>query len=233
MLGPTDLPTGSGTLGLDEAGRGSVLGPLVVGAFLLPDSDPKGEARLRDLGVRDSKRLTPKRREEVFASLTAVGRCATARAEPVLVDRHVEHGGLNRLELSLMARLVVDLCPRWVCVDACDVDAARFGRRLKDLVAASGWKGRVLSSHRADERLPVVSAASIVAKVVRDRALAEIQRRAPEPLGSGYPSDPVTRGYLTGCLARGGPLPRWVRGTWATLDRIKRGPRVPTLESFP
>ncbi len=226
-------PAVSGTLGLDEAGRGSVLGPLVVGAFLLPGSAREGEDRLRALGVRDSKRLSPQRREAVFSSLTPVGRCVTARAEPVLVDRHVEQGGLNRLELSLMARLIVELRPRRVCVDACDVDAGRFGRRLRDLAGASGWRGRMVSAHRADEHLPVVSAASIVAKVTRDRALAEIQRRVPEPLGSGYPSDPVTRAYLTGCVDRGGPLPPWVRASWATLDRIKKGPRVPTLESFP
>ncbi|EQD59713.1 ribonuclease HII, partial [mine drainage metagenome] len=62
-------PAVSGTLGLDEAGRGSVLGPLVVGAFLLPGGAREGEDRLRALGVRDSKRLTPKRREAVFSSL--------------------------------------------------------------------------------------------------------------------------------------------------------------------
>ncbi len=232
MFDPPVLPPLSGTLGLDEAGRGSVLGPLVVGAFLLPGPGKGGEERLRGLGVRDSKRLPPERREEIFASLPAVGRCASARADPGLVDRHVEKGGLNRLELTLMARLILKLRPRAVWVDACDVDARRFGRRLQDLAGFSGWKGRMVSLHRADDRIPVVSAASIVAKVTRDRALAEMQRRAPEPLGSGYPSDPVTRRYLTGCVNRGGPLPRWVRSSWATLDRIKKGPRVSTLESF-
>ncbi len=232
MSEPPPFPSLSGTLGLDEAGRGSVLGPLVVGAFLLPGPVRAGEERLRSLGVRDSKRLAPGRREEVFASLPAVGPCASARADPALVDRHVEQRGLNRLEISLMARLILELKPKVVLVDACDVDARRFGQRLKDLAGSSGWKGRVISAHGADDRFPVVSAASIVAKVTRDRALAELQRRAPEPLGSGYPSDPVTRAYLSGCLGRGGPLPSWVRGSWATLDRIKKGPRVSTLESF-
>lgn len=227
---PAQGPVRSGgRLGLDEAGRGSVLGPLVVGAFLCHDAD---DAPLRAMGVKDSKLLRPEAREALYATLRRHGRTLAFRAEPALIDRYTYQGRLNELELELMSRLVSRLRPAEVYADACDPDAERFGRRLLAMARHRGWKGRVVARHKADRDLAVVGAASIVAKVVRDRSIARLQQSSVRLLGSGYPSDPTTRAYLDRMLREGQVLPGWVRRSWSTLDKLKRGPPVATLETF-
>lgn len=223
-------PPTQGRLGLDEAGRGSVLGPLVVGAYLA--TEEVSDTLLRDLGVKDSKLLRPPVREELYGALRARGEAVAFRAEPALIDRYVEKGRYNELELDMMARLVLRLSPKEVYADACDPDAARFSRELERRAAARGWRGTVVARHKADRDLPIVGAASIVAKVVRDRALARLQESSVRRLGSGYPSDPVTREFLRRHLREGGPLPACVRRSWATLDTLKRPPRLRALETF-
>lgn len=222
-------PTAKGRLGLDEAGRGSVLGPLVVGAFLALEV---GDEELRALGVKDSKLLRPVVRSDLLRELRARGRVLAYRAEPALIDRYASQGRLNELELVMMSRLVARLAPAEVFVDACDPDAERFGRRLHDMAAHRGWKGHVTSRHKADRDLPIVGAASIVAKVTRDRAMTRLQATSLPRLGSGYPSDPLTREFLTRALRDGGSLPSFVRRSWSTLDTLKSRPKLRTLETF-
>jgi ribonuclease HII len=213
-------------LGIDEAGRGSVLGPLVVGGFLCPISTIE---RLPALGVRDSKLLSPARREEVYQSLADVGQRVSIALDPATIDRAVRRGGLNLLEAQAFARLVKRHRPDRVELDACDVNAPRFGRTVARL---AGFKGALESRHRADRELPVVGAASIVAKVRRDSALARLQLSHSAALGSGYPSDRRTVAYLEGALRPNAPAPPWVRESWATTARVKGHLSERTLESF-
>ncbi len=222
----------AGKLGLDEAGRGSLLGPLVVGAFLsAPDGTP-GDSELRTLGVRDSKLLKAEAREHLYQELKIRGRALAYRAEPALIDRYVSRGRYNDLELDMMARLVLRLRPEEVFVDACDVNEARFARELERRTARRGWRGPIVARHKADRDLPLVGAASIVAKVVRDRAIARLQSESVRRLGSGYPADPVTRAYVQRFLKEGQALPACVRRSWSTLDTLKTGPRLRPLETF-
>jgi ribonuclease HII len=221
-----------GALGLDEAGRGSVLGPLVVGAYWTGASVEGEESALRAMGVKDSKLLAPGVREALYAQLRARGKVLAFRAEPALIDRHVERQGLNDLELEMMARLTARLSPSVVYVDACDPDAERFGRNLGALARTRGWHGRVVARHHADRDLPIVGAASIVAKVTRDRAISRLQERSVRLLGTGYPADPRTREYLDRLLREGATLPPWVRRSWSTLDTLKSGPPLRTLETY-
>lgn len=213
-------------LGIDEAGRGSVLGPLVVGAFCCAaDRLPA----LSDTGVRDSKRLTAPRRVEVYARLAAVGELRSIALAPRTIDRYVAHGGLNELELETFARLVRELGPDVAYVDACDPNAERFGRRLSTLV---GEGTRIVSRHKADRDIPVVSAASVVAKVRRDAALAALRHDATETLGSGYPSDPETRDCVERHARDGGRVPPWMRRSWETVQRVKRAHPARTLDRY-
>lgn len=216
-------------MGLDEAGRGSVLGPLVVGAFLTPDLS---DEQLLGMGVKDSKLVKPAAREEIYAELRKRGKVLAFRAEPALIDRYTFQGRLNELELEMMSRLVARLSPSEVYADACDPDADRFARRLKDMAVHRGWSGKVVARHKADRDLPVVGAASIVAKVTRDRAIARLQERSIKRLGSGYPSDPLTRDFLKRSMREGQGLPAFVRRSWSTLDTLKSRPPVRALESY-
>ena len=202
------------------------MGPLVVGGFCLP-SDRIDE--LVALGARDSKTLSPAARERVFGGLAALGTSAHAALSPRQVDRAVQRGGLNDLEAEAFAGLIRKLAPDVTYVDACDPNERRFGARVARL---AGGSSRVIARHHADRDFPVVGAASVVAKVRRDRAIARLRERLGDDLGSGYPSDGRTIRFVRATLADGSAVPSWVRGSWATMQRVK--PRRParTLDEF-
>lgn len=213
-------------MGLDEAGRGAVLGPLVVGGFVARSCD-LGE--LTSIGVRDSKLLTPERRDEVYRALPRVGRPFSVHLTPPLIDSFVRHNALNELEAQAFGRLARRAGVRRIFVDACDPVAPRFGAAVKR------WAGpevEVEARHHADRDLPIVGAASIVAKVRRDRAIVRLAGRVGADLGSGYPSDPKTRAYVRTALGGGSEPPGWMRASWATVERLKPARSGPTLESF-
>ncbi|HZY70347.1 MAG TPA: ribonuclease HII [Thermoplasmata archaeon] len=212
-------------LGLDEAGRGSLIGPLVVGGFLTTE---RRAGELAELGVRDSKLLSPARRSEIYSRLPAVGTRCSVVLPPRRIDRYVRRGKLNVLEAEAFATLVRRHRPTRTIADACDVNARRFASRVS---AHSGTDLRVEARHRADRTELVVGAASIVAKVERDLAIAQLAERLGSAIGSGYPSDDRTTAFVRSVLERG-PAPDYVRTSWATMGRIMARPEAPALEAF-
>jgi ribonuclease HII len=213
-------------VGIDEAGRGSVLGPLVVGAF---DCTADQLDRLRATGVRDSKLLRPEQRDAVYEQLPAIGRLTSLALPPRTIDRYVARGGLNELELESFAALVRRLEPDVAYVDACDPNAERFGHRLEELV---GNGTRIVSRHKADRDFPIVSAASVVAKVRRDAALERLRHSAGESIGCGYPHDPETQACVARHARDGGAVPPWMRRSWETVQRVKRAHPARTLDHY-
>lgn len=198
---------------MDEAGRGSVLGPLVVAGVRASRAQFE---KLRRMGVRDSKALQPAQREKLCRAIRGAAEVSVSMASPASVDRFVRRGALNELEAARMARVISKLGADVSYVDSCDVDARRFGRRVSDM---SGKKVR--SYHRADSRFVAVAAASVVAKVERDRAVARL-RRTGEALGSGYPSDPLTMGFVRRYVRDHGSAPACARASWKPV-RIMLG----------
>jgi len=195
-------------LGLDEAGRGSVLGPLVVGAFLYEGGD---QAPLRAAGADDSKVLTARRRLEVRARLESLGVPATVSIAATAIDE----GNVNELEIDAFVELVARFRPDRVYLDA--PVSPRGIPRLRDRLAQrTGVKDWVVEN-KADATWPVVGAASIWAKTTRDAAIEAIG-----DIGSGYPSDPHTRAVLARLLGSGQALPDWVRTRWSTLDQLRQ-----------
>lgn len=214
-------------LGLDEAGRGSVLGPLVVGGFAIPFERVPD---LRPLGVRDSKLLTPSKRESLYLDLCSIGRASTVHLLPARIDPRVDRGELNDLEAEAFAELIRSLGPDEVRVDACDPDAARFGRNVRRLAET---RAPVLASHQADRTDPVVGAASIVAKVERDRAIATLERELAVPIGSGYPSDEATMRFLARWIEEHPRAkPAWLRHSWAPTRKLHGLSMTHSLEEF-
>lgn len=208
--------------GVDESGRGCLLGPLVVAGV---SASRKGVAKLKEIGVKDSKKLSPKRREELYPEiLKAADRVCWEGVPPGEIDDVVIHGRrlrkLNYLEAVYFARVIDRLGAKRVTVDASDVIPRRFGRDIASNLAA---KCKVVALHKADRDFPVVSAASIVAKVERDREVDRL-RKTHGDFGSGYPSDPVTRAFFSEWVNRGSPLPPFVRKSWKTWLRIEQTP---------
>jgi ribonuclease HII len=205
--------------GIDEAGRGSVIGPLVIAGISLPTVRVKD---LTVLGVKDSKLLTPKQRlklaEKIEKIATAVSYKEISVAE---IDRTVSKGRrgfkLNHLEARFMAKILDDLKPRVAYVDAADVIAERFGRHIADM---ANFDVKVISEHKADRKYPIVSAASILAKVRRDNIIAKLRKSYGE-LGSGYPGDPTTIEFLRLWVKKYDAYPKFVRKSWKTAKRVK------------
>lgn len=178
---------------------------------------------LRKLGVRDSKALAPKRREALYERiLETCSRVYSVHIPPSEIDQAVRSGvkyrKLNYLEALYFAKVIDRLGVPRVIVDASDSSPERFGEVISEHLSR---KCKVVSRHKADSDYPVVSAASIVAKVERDRAVKRLRRKIGD-FGSGYPSDPVTRSFFINRLRRGVPLPPDVRKSWKSWESFKQ-----------
>lgn len=204
--------------GVDDAGRGCVIGPLVLAGVLIEERIVDG---LRSLGVRDSKKLSPRRREALAAEIEEMADCAYFDIQPRAIDRVVERNRrlrkLNYLEAMAMAKVIRDLQPDKAYVDASDVLPERFSRQIQRVIP---WGLTMICEHRADSRYAVVSAASIVAKVRRDRIVAGL-REIHGDFGSGYCSDRKTVAFLTSWFSETDRCPPFIRGSWATVKRIR------------
>ncbi|MDH3385892.1 MAG: ribonuclease HII [Nitrosopumilus sp.] len=198
--------------GIDDAGRGSMLGPLVIAGISI---EKKNIRKLSALGVKDSKKLTSKRREELYKKiLCLVDNHYVAKISPKSIDTSVAKHGLNQLEAKYMAKVVTKLNPDTSFVDSCDVNPKRFGKEISRL---SNNK-KIQSYHHADSRFVVVSAASILAKVTRDRAIARLRKE--HDLGSGYPSDTKTIDFVKKYYKKQKIMPIFVRKSWKPTKKI-------------
>ena len=198
--------------GIDDAGRGPMLGPLVIAGISL---DKKKLRKLTALGVKDSKKLSPKLRESLYKKIIdIVDDYYVAKISPRSIDASVKKHCLNGLEAKYMAKVVSKLNPDVSYVDSCDVNPTRFGKEISRL----SDNHKIKSYHRADSRFVVVSAASILAKVTRDRAIARLRKE--HNLGSGYPSDSVTVKFVTKYYKKNHEMPSFVRKSWKPVQRI-------------
>lgn len=239
-------------LGVDEAGKGPVLGPMVAAAVVAdPDDLPAA--------IDDSKRLSPDRRESLDTTIrerdgVAVGVAFVTSDE---IDR--PDTDMNTLTVHGQARaartvLAEHGCfvgdagataleePIHIVADAGDTSEARFARRLAAVIseptvdadAESLPAIDVSAAHGADENDPVVGAASIVAKVARDERMAAIDAEYPDypSVGSGYPGDATTRSFLRQYVADHGTVPDCARRSWSTCDDVLAAAEQSTLDEL-
>ena len=198
--------------GIDDAGRGSMLGPLVISGISI---DKKNLRKLSSLGVKDSKKLSPKNRELLYKKIIElVDDYYIAKIPPRSIDASVKKHGLNELEAKYMAKVVSKLDPDTSYVDSCDVNPKRFGKEISKL----SDNHKIKSYHHADSRFVIVSAASILAKVTRDRAIEKLRKN--HDLGSGYPSDSKTVKFVTKYYKTNNSLPPFVRKSWKPVQKI-------------
>jgi ribonuclease HII len=176
---------------------------------------------VKDLGVQDSKTLTPERRLELDERI----RATAAHVELVEVaagelNQRMKRRNLNDVEVEVFGELGRRVPADVYYLDACDVIAARFGRRFLARLERPPPRPKIVSEHHADANHALVSAASIVAKVRRDAAIRKIANRLEPaiglPLGSGYAHDPRTRAFLERYIHVHGKLPDEARASWAT-----------------
>jgi ribonuclease HII len=221
--------------GGDEAGRGAILGPLVVSIVAVKSTSIH---RLSEIGVRDSKLLPEKRRNQLYGEIMDIAsEVQVGKIYPVEINQAMKnHISLNELEAKHFAALYDKMGEdvNVVYLDSPDVIPERFGTRFNmssvkpttvvgvKMPKKKGIKyTRIIAEHKADSRYPVVSAASIIAKVTRDREIAKLEKELKMPLGSGYPSDYRTIDIIKKNL-KTGLLDDHIRNRWATMDKIKQ-----------
>jgi len=199
--------------GVDEAGKGAVLGPMVVAAVGCDQ-----ENLLPDIGIKDSKQLSPEKRSLLYEEITSTCSIALRVVSAGEIDSGRKTMTLNVLLARLHAAVITDLVPDLAYVDACDVIAERYGHMVTNFL---GCQCRVVAEHHADKSFPLVSAASIVAKVVRDREIEVLAKKYGD-IGSGYPSDQRTVDFLTAAIQRSGTSPVFARASWKTVEKMIR-----------
>ena len=200
-------------LGIDEAGRGCVLGDLFVGAYCCTEEQIQ---EIQAAGATDSKKLSPKKRVQILAALEKIGSGSVQQVSP----KQIDDGNINTLEEAAFAELITKYKPEKVYIDAPAHPKAipAFRKRLVARIVAAGVKvPEMIIEPKADLTYPIVGAASIFAKVKRDLSI-----HALGEVGSGYPSDPKTRNWIKGFLLRGEDLPDCVRKRWGTIDKLRQ-----------
>lgn len=184
-------------VGLDEAGRGPVLGPLVMAALAVKEENTK---KLEWMGVKDSKQLSAEVREELFERIREVVEdFRIEMIEPDAIDLSVDGGNsnLNWLEADTSARMISELDPDVIIVDCPSPNIPAYKNYFASKLSKGvREKAQLIVEHKADVNYIVAAAASIVAKVIRDRHVEHIKFEIGVDFGSGYMSDPKTQEFL-------------------------------------
>ena len=185
-------------LGIDEAGRGPVIGPMVLAGCLL---DEKYKSELKELGVRDSKMLTQKRRE--FLEKKIKERAETFEivlSKPDEIDNKLNNGtNLNVLEAMEAAKVINKINKGnkkiRVVVDCPSVSIIKWQDLLKTKIKNLS-NLEISCEHKADKNHVAVSAASILAKCKREKEMDKLKAKYGKEIGSGYTSDTLTQKFL-------------------------------------
>ncbi len=181
-------------VGIDEAGRGSLVGPLVI-AFVF-------SSKPLDFVVKDSKQLTKSQREELYSKIKEKAKVIVVKLAPSQIDAN----NINSLELEHVKAILSSHS-----FDKAYIDAFMDPKKLSSLLP-----GEVIAEFKADEKHSIVAAASIIAKVERDREIEKIAHKIGY-FGSGYPSDPITRSFVKENF---GKIYPYVRKKWSTLKEL-------------
>ncbi len=210
-------------VGIDEAGRGSVIGPMIIAGVLVED-----EEYLKELNVRDSKEIDSEKREELYEKITEVVKDYVVIKIPANeIDELRKRFSLNVIEAKKMAEIINILKPKKAFVDCPQTSTEKFELLLKSMIELEDIE--IIAENFADKKYPVVSAASIIAKVERDREVEKIKNMIGEDIGVGYPHDERTIRYLKKIAP---DFPDFVRKSWITVQDLINQKKQKNLKDF-
>lgn len=215
--------------GVDEAGRGPVIGPLIIAGVKFTD-----DSKLVEFKVKDSKKLTPKKRELLAIKIKKYCIDYEILVIPAKdIDDMRKVMTLNEIEVNAFSKIIKKLKPNLCYVDSADVNEKRFA---DDILANLSFKPNIVSKHKADDIYPIVSAASILAKTKRDDEIRkisfELEKKLNLPMGSGYPADSTTQKFLRKWLDSYKSLPPHVRRSWVTIKNILKEKSIKKIDDF-
>ena len=212
-------------IGVDEAGRGPAIGPLVVSSICIPSGDL---LHLESIGAKDSKIMSSKKRTEVESSILRESKKRDWRvcripisAKSIDEERAVK--SLNSIEIERFVQAILEVSDYdstgWVHVDLLGNDPSNFSKIMRKKISELRPGLQVKSEIGMDGICASTGAASILAKVMRDSRISEISEEVGFNVGSGYPSDSKTVDAIR--MLTSGDAPNTnLRWTWSTVSRI-------------
>jgi len=183
--------------------------------------DSKYEKKLRAIGVKDSKELTPKRRTELAPKIEEL--CKTVivlRVPACKIDSYrAKKINLDIIEAMKMAEIVNVCGAERIFIDSLESNPEKFKKRIQEYVTENG--ADLIVENYSDETYPVVSAASVIAKVERDKVIEEIKRKVNFDFGVGYSHDKRTINFVKKLIEEKKQLPPYVRQSWVTTQVLQ------------
>ncbi len=212
-------------LGIDEAGRGPVIGSLFIAGVYLDESE---EIKLKELGVKDSKLLQKKKRFELFDKIKKIAKVKVIKVEPKEIDHFLEKEDLNLnwLEAHKTAEIINKIRPDKVFVDSPSPNIKAYEDYIRNLLKNKNIKLNV--GHKMESKSFCVAAASIIAKVNRDREIEELEKKYGN-IGPGYPSNEVTQKFVKENWDK---HPELFRKSWSTWKVHKKEKGQKKLKEF-
>ncbi|MFH0889665.1 MAG: ribonuclease HII [Candidatus Aenigmatarchaeota archaeon] len=220
------------TLGIDEAGRGAVLGSLVICGAVFEESDLPS---LKLINVKDSKLLSPLQRRTLKPQIEKIAKMVMIeKLEAHEIDEKRAAGtNLNMLETLKFVSIINAVFKKMdigkVVIDVPDTNLKKYNRMLSGLIKRDDLK--IVGEHHADLNHVECSAASVIAKVTRDAEIEELKKDYGD-FGAGYPSDPKCINWLKERLKADGSLPKIVRHSWETVAKLNKKKSQTTFSKF-
>jgi ribonuclease HII len=206
--------------GIDEAGRGALIGPMVIAGVTI---DKKYDKRLVKIGVKDSKKLSPKRREELAKQIEEFAKnIIIMRVQPCKIDTYRAKGiNLDKIEAMKMAEIIEMCNGDKIYIDSLSQNSKRFKQLIQSFL--TNKDANLVVENYLDESIPIVGAASIIAKVNRDEAIKELQEKVGQPIGVGYSHDRLTIQFVEKIIkeSKGKELPPFIRKSWVTTQVLQ------------
>lgn len=214
--------------GLDEAGKGPIIGPMVIAAVTIEE---KNKEKLEALPIKDSKLLSKKQREELYDQIIKVAKSYKILIiEPKEIDDAIDGNNslnLNWLEAHKTAEIINELNPDEAFIDCPSPNIEKYQTYLFNLI--NNKKINIVCSHKAESLFKVVAAASILAKVTRDKEVEKIQKTVVGNMGSGYPADPLTKKFIQENFEI---YPDIMRKSWSTFKKLVNNKKQQALKEF-
>ena len=210
-------------VGIDEAGRGPVIGPMIIAGVMVHDGK---EAELG--AVKDSKLLTHKKRIELNHLIQAHSEFKIIQIEPSEIDEALlsDSLNLNWLEAHKQAEIINELSPDVAIIDCPSPNCKKYTEYLRKLLKNPDIK--LIVEHKADVNYPVCSAASIIAKVRREEEMDKIKKKYGNT-GPGYPANEVTKKFVKENWEK---HPEIFRKTWSTFKNHEKMKNQKKLGEF-
>jgi len=205
-------------VGVDEAGRGCIMGPMVIGFAAIEQSD---EQRLRKIGVRDSKKLTAQKRDGLFPQVNRMCKCRHAEISAHELTLLMDKYSLNEIEAIKIAEMINTAnYPKGtlIYVDSPDNIPSNFTKRIEKYLRN---RYKIISQNKAEDFHPIVAAASIIAKVTRDERIERIKKELGYDFNSGYTSDEATIKFVQAHM-NDAKVQKYLRHKWGTLENLKQ-----------